>query len=74
MIDLAGLITPDVVPFIRNTAGLREYLDAKSADYLIVFPGQYPALVGDRQTLFSSGSRFDLLKFDDHIQVYRWSE
>jgi hypothetical protein len=72
MIDLAGLITPDVVPFIRNSSGLKEYLDVKSADYLIVFPGQYPALVSDRKSLFSSGVRFNLLDFDDHIQVYPW--
>lgn len=72
MIDLAGLITPDVVPFIRNSEGLREYLDAKAADYIIVFPTQYPSLVADRTALFSSGSRFDLLDFDDHIQVFLW--
>ncbi|MGZ9226302.1 MAG: hypothetical protein ACXW4M_12190, partial [Anaerolineales bacterium] len=72
MIDLAGLITPDVVPFIRNSAGLTEYLNSRSADYLIVFPGQYPALVSDRSALYSSGSHFDLLHFEDHIQVYLW--
>jgi hypothetical protein len=72
MIDLAGLITPDVVPFIRNSDGLAEYLNASSADYLIVFPGQYPGLVADKVSLFSSGSRFDLLYFEDHIQVYAW--
>lgn len=72
MIDLAGLITPEVVPFIRNSAGLTEYLNSKSADYLIVFPGQYPALVADRSALYSSGSHFDLLDFEDHIQVYLW--
>jgi hypothetical protein len=72
MIDLAGLITPDVVPFIRNSAGLTEYLNSRSADYLIVFPGQYPSLVSDRPALYSSGSHFDLLHFEDHIQVYLW--
>ncbi len=72
MIDLAGLITPDVVPFIRNSQGLKEYLDAKSADYLIVFPGQYPSLVAGKELLFSSGSHYNLMKIDDHIQVYPW--
>jgi hypothetical protein len=72
MIDLAGLITPEVVPFIRDSAGLTEYLDAQSADYLIVFPGQYPSLVSDKVSLYSSGSRFHLLNFEDHIQVYSW--
>ncbi len=72
IIDLAGLITPEVVPFIRDSSQLAKYLDANSADYLIVFPDQYPALVSNRTSLFSSGSHFDLLHFDDHIQVYQW--
>lgn len=72
IIDLAGLVTPDVVPFIRESGRLIEYLDARSADYLIVFPGQYPRLTADRVPLFTSGLEFDLLQFDDHIQVFRW--
>lgn len=72
MIDLAGLITPDVVPFIRNSTELAAYLNSRSARYLIVFPGQYPGLVSDKASLFSSGSHYDLLHFEDHIQVYRW--
>ena len=72
MIDLAGLITPEVVPFIRNSPELAAYLNARSTKYLIVFPGQYPGLVSDKASLFSSGSRYDLLHFEDHIQVYEW--
>lgn len=72
MIDLAGLITPDVVPFIRNSTELATYLNSKSARYLIVFPGQYPGLVSDKASLFSSGSHYNLLHFEDHIQVYEW--
>jgi len=74
MIDLAGLITPDVVPFIRDSKGLTDYLNEQSADYLIVFSDQYPSLIAGRRSLFSSGSRFDLLQFDGHIEVYRWRE
>jgi len=72
MIDMAGLITPDVIPFIRDSTRLTQYLDANSVDYLIVFPGQYPKLTSQKESLFSSGVEFDLLQFDDHIQVYQW--
>lgn len=72
MIDLAGLITPDVIPFIRNTEKLAEYLDARSADYLIVFRGQYPGLIAGRVPLFTSGLQPDLLHIEDHIQIYSW--
>jgi hypothetical protein len=72
MIDLAGLITPDVIPFIRDTAQLREYLDSKSADYLIVFEGQYPGLTSGKPSRFTSGLSINLIDFDDHIQVFEW--
>jgi hypothetical protein len=72
MIDLAGLVTPEVVPFIRDTDRLIEYLDSRSADYLIVFSGQYPGLTSQKQSLFVSGQEYDLLQSDDHIGVYHW--
>lgn len=72
ILDLAGLITPEVVPFIRNSEGLIEFLDARSADYLIVFPGQYPGLTVQKDSLYTSGLEYSLLQFEDHIQVYRW--
>jgi hypothetical protein len=72
MIDLAGLVTPDVIPFIRDTDQLREYLDSKSADYLIVFEGQYPGLTSGKPSRFTSGLSINLIDFDDHIQVFQW--
>lgn len=72
ILDMAGLISPEVVPFIRDSAKLIEYLDAKSTDYLIVFPGQYPKIVSQKTSLFTSGIEYDLLQFEDHIQVYKW--
>ena len=72
IIDMAGLITPDVVPFIRDSAKLKDYLDLRSADYLIVFPGQYSKLIAQRTPLFVSGLQPELLHFDDHIEVFPW--
>jgi hypothetical protein len=72
MIDMAGLITPQVVPFIRDSSRLADYLNTRSVDYLIVFQGQYPALVGQRTSLFTGGLQPDLLPFTDHIQVFSW--
>lgn len=73
IIDLAGLISPEVVPFIRDTAKLREYLNSRSADYLIVFTNQYPGLIAQRIPLFTSGVQPEVLHFDDHIHVYSWN-
>ncbi len=44
LIDLAGLISPEVIPFIRDEEKLAEFLDARGASYLIAFPDFYPLL------------------------------
>lgn len=72
LIDLAGLITPEVVPFIRDEARLMEYLDSSPAEYLIVFPGLYPQLTSQREPAFVAGLEFDPLQIDEDMQVYRW--
>jgi hypothetical protein len=70
LIDLAGLITPNVVPFIRDETRLAEYLDSTSAGYLITFPNWYPQLVEGRSALFSAGSVE--FPFNDNMSVYQW--
>jgi len=72
LVDMAGLITPDVVPFIRDESRLAEYLDSSSADYLIVFPPTYPQLTSGLVPIFTAGLEFDPLQIDDDLQVYRW--
>lgn len=72
LVDMAGLITPDVVPFIRDEARLADYLDSNSVDYLIAFPSLYPKLTASRQSLFEAGLAFDQLHFDENMQVFRW--
>jgi len=72
LIDMAGLITPEVVPFIRDEARLAEYLDSNSVDYLITFPSFYPQLTSQRESLFEAGFKFEPLHFDENMQVYRW--
>ncbi len=49
VIDLAGLVSPEVIPFIRDETRLREYLEARGATFVIVFPGWYPAFDADAQ-------------------------
>lgn len=46
-IDLAGLVTPDVIPFMRDEGRLRDYLFAHQATFAIFFPDWYPALSAD---------------------------
>jgi len=70
LIDLAGLVTPDVVPFIRDETRLAGYLDAANAEYLITFPSWYPVLIVGRQSVYEAG--LDNYPFDDNMTIYRW--
>ncbi|MDQ7029552.1 MAG: hypothetical protein Q9O62_07120 [Ardenticatenia bacterium] len=45
LLDLAGLVSPEVIPIIRDEAALADYLAARGADYLVVAPDWYPNLV-----------------------------
>jgi len=72
LVDMAGLISPEVVPFIRDQDRLAEYLDANSVDFLVAFPSLYPQLTSNRESLFEAGLEFEALQFDENMHVFRW--
>lgn len=72
LVDLAGLISPDVIPFIRDEMKLAEYLDLRKVDYLVTFPGWYPALVKHGDLLYTTGGNFSPLSGGENMAVYRW--
>ena len=51
IIDLAGLIQPDIIPIINNEDALRSYIDEHHVDYLVVFRDWYPNLVDFGETV-----------------------
>jgi hypothetical protein len=38
LLDLAGLVTPEVIPFITDEVQLIEFMQVKDADYVVFFP------------------------------------
>ncbi len=74
ILDLAGLISPEVIPFIRDESRLATYLDQKQAGYLMTFPSWYPKLVSGRQLLYSSGGEFALQSGNDNMAVFQWQK
>ncbi len=44
LIDLAGLISPEVIPFIRDEDRLQQFIADRHASYLVTFPDWYPHL------------------------------
>jgi hypothetical protein len=49
IVDLAGLITPEIVPILRghdSSNALVDYLVRQGVDYVVVFPQWFPQLAG----------------------------
>jgi len=73
LIDLAGLINPEVIPFIRDENKLAEYLDRKDVDYLICFPEWYPRLTKGLQIVHQADSRV-VREYDElPMTIFRWN-
>jgi hypothetical protein len=71
LVDLAGLVSPEVIPFIRDEARLAQYLDQKNVDYLVTFPDWYPQLVRGREKLYC-GPQNKFLAGQESMCVYPW--
>lgn len=72
IIDLAGLVTPEVIPIIRSEVDLDSFLDHNYADYLMTFPGWYPRLVSGRELIYSTDSEFSPQAGGENMAIYRW--
>lgn len=71
LIDLAGLVSPEVIPFIRDEERLAQYLDDQNVAYLIAFPDFYPLLSEWAKPVFvSDGIGPDL--GGNNMVVYHW--
>ena len=57
IIDLAGLISPEVIPMIRNEKELASYLQARNVDYLMTFPDWYADLPLLGTMVYESGGQ-----------------
>lgn len=72
ILDLAGLITPDVIPFIRDERKLADYLDREQADYLVTFPSWYSDLTDELIPVYQGEGGFAPIFGMDNMAVYEW--
>ena len=72
LVDLAGLISPEVIPFIRNEEQLSRYLDQRGVDYLIVLEGWYERLPEGKEVVFRSEAGFAPASGGTNMLIYRW--
>jgi len=71
LLDLAGLISPEVVPFISDEGKLAAYISASGAEYIIILPRHYPELAKMGQPVFIASSPEDTTPVDS-VVIYRW--
>ncbi len=73
LLDLAGLISPEVIPFIRDEPRLLEWLEAHQAAYLVTFPSWYPGLVADPRLklLYQTDTALTRQLGEDNMAVYQ---
>ncbi len=72
LIDLAGLVSPEVIPFLRDEAQLADYLNQRGVEYFIAFPRLYPTLAGRSEMAFITSAKFAPMLGGENIAVYRW--
>ena len=72
LLDMAGLVSPEVVPFIRDELALEMYLNARGADFLVTFPGWYPYLVSKAKQVYTTDSVYSPMLNGENMSVYRW--
>jgi hypothetical protein len=72
LVDLAGLVSPEVIPFIRDESRLAAHLDEQKADFLVTFPGWYPELSSDAELVFQTSGLVSPELGGENMAVYRW--
>ncbi len=73
LIDLAGLVSPQVIPFMRDESRLGKFLDERGANYLIAFPAFYPELTRNLPIVFTTGGKFAPAIGEKNMSVYLWN-
>ena len=72
LVDLAGLITPDVIPFLRDENRIATYITGRGVTYLVAFPDWYPTLTSHLLPVFTTGGRYAPAQGGTNMTVYRW--
>jgi len=73
LVDLAGLVSPDVIEFMRNEEELILYLDERDVDYLVIFPSWYETLSEGLFLVYNTEGRFAPIIGGENMIIYQWA-
>lgn len=72
LVDLAGLVNPEVIPFITDQARIEAYLNERRVAYLVTFPSWYPLLTHGLHPVFTTGAPYAPSQGGENMAVYLW--
>jgi hypothetical protein len=72
LLDLAGLVSPEVIPIIRDEPSLLAHLNSREADYLVTFPGWYEQLADNKILIYNTNGVFSPAMGGENMSVYKW--
>ncbi len=72
LVDLAGLVSPEVIPFLRDEDLIAAYLNAQGVTYLVTFPDWYQHLTSGLSPVFTTGAPYARALGELNMAVYRW--
>jgi len=72
IVDLAGLVSPEVIPFMRDEEKLANYLDEREIEYLIIFPSWYTTLSEGLPIVYNTNSSFAPKIGGENMTIYDW--
>ncbi|TKJ31110.1 MAG: hypothetical protein CEE40_02315 [Chloroflexi bacterium B3_Chlor] len=72
LVDTAGLISPEVIPFIRDETQVLAFLERKKVDYVVIFPSWYPQIAPSSKlrAVYRSAAPWIVEAGGDNIVVY----
>lgn len=72
MLDMAGLVSPQVIPFIRDEEKLMAWMKARGAKYAVFFPTWYPKLSTDARLheIYSTNCPTTRAMGEENLRVY----
>jgi hypothetical protein len=72
LVDLAGLVSPEVIPFLRDEDRIAAYLNERGVTYLVTFPDWYQHLASSLSLVFTTGAPYAPAFGELNMAVYRW--
>jgi len=72
IIDLAGLISPEIIPIIRDEEKIANYLDKNNVAYLIIFPDWYSKLIISRDIIYQAQGALLEIDSQNSMAIYKW--